>query len=114
MAITSRIIGTLGAGKAVESRFQFSNSRKDCSNINKTWDIPAGRHLFAWQGTRGNTSPGTVTIDGTVFDIGSGLSGKAVGGHMYVDGPKTVVATGTGNALFTDYPYVVYVKVASG
>ncbi|OKX85140.1 hypothetical protein [Corynebacterium glutamicum] len=114
MAITSTLIGNLaGPGQVTESRFWFSNSRRYCSDLNKDWSIPAGRHLFAWQGTRGNASAGTVTIDGKAFDIGSGQSGKAVGGYMYIDGPKTILATGAGSCSFVEDPYVSFVKVAS-
>lgn len=113
MAITSVVIGSLGAGRVTESRFWFSNGRRFCSDLSQSWDIPAGRHLFAWQGTRGNTGLGTVTIDGKVFDIGSGTSDKTVGGYLYIDGPKTILATGTGTCSFTEDPYVAWVKVAS-
>lgn len=113
MGIVSKYVGTLGAGKVTESRFWFSNPRRYCSDLNKSWSIPAGRHLFAWNGTRGGSATGRVIIDGTTFEIGAGNSGKVVGGYMYVNGPKTIQATGTGTCEFTEDPYVVYVKVAS-
>ncbi|CAB93929.2 gp23 [Corynebacterium phage BFK20] len=114
MAISAQLIGSLGAGQVTESRFWFSRSRKYCSDLDKTWDIPAGRHLLFWQGTRSNSNAGgTITIDGTTFDLKSGITGGYVGGYMYVDGPKTVAATGSGSAGFVEDPYMSWVKVAS-
>lgn len=113
MGITSKYVGVLGAGKVTESRFWFSNARRYCSDLDKDWSIPAGRHLLAWNGTRYSSSTGTVTIDGKTFEIGAGNSGKVVGGYMYVNGPKTIRATGTGTCAFKEDPYLVYVRVAS-
>lgn len=112
MAISAQLIGSLGAGKVTESRFWFSSSQRSCSDLDKTWDIPAGRHLFFWQGTRSNYNAGTITIDGTTFDLKSASKGGYVGGYMYVDGPKTIQATGTGSLAFPEEPYASWVKVA--
>lgn len=113
MAIESTLLGTLGAGKVTESRFWFRDARRYCDDISKDWQIPAGRHLFAWNGTRASTLTGNVTIDGTTFEIGSGNYGKVVGGYLYVDGPKTILATGTGSCSFKEDPYVAYVRVSA-
>lgn len=112
MAITSTLIGSLGAGKVTESRFWFSNSRRYCSDLDKTWDIPAGRHLLFWEGIKSNSLNGYVIIDGKQFNA-YGNKDQVVGGYMYVDGPKTVTATGTGSAGFGEDPYMSWVKVAS-
>ena len=113
MAISSTLIGSIGAGQVTESRFWFSKSSRYCSELDKTWDIPAGRHLFFWQGTRSNSNEGTITIDGTTFNLKSGSNGGYVGGYMYVDGPKTIQATGTGYLSFPEDPYASLVKVAA-
>lgn len=112
MAITSTLVGSLGAGQVTESRFWFSQSRRYCSDLDKTWDIPAGRHLIFWEGTKSNGLSGSVTIDGKTFNA-QGNNGSLIGGYMYVDGPKTVAATGSGSAGFGEDPYMSWVKVAS-
>lgn len=112
MAITSTLIGSLGASKVTESRFWFSNSRRYCSDLSKDWEIPAGRHLLFWEGTKSNGLSGAVTIDGKTFNA-QGNNGSVIGGYIYVDGPKTVVATGTGSASFGEDPYMSWVKVAA-
>lgn len=112
MAITSTLIGSLGAGKVTESRFWFRNSRRYCSDLDKAWDIPSGRHLFFWQGIRSNGLSGWITLDGTEHSV-DGSSGSLVGGYFYVDGPKTIQATGRGSGAFGEDPYANWVKVAS-
>lgn len=112
MAISSTLIGSLGASRVTESRFWFSNSRRYCSDLNKAWDIPAGRHLLFWEGTKNNGLSGTVDIDGKTFNA-QGANGSIIGGYLYVEGPKTVTATGTGSAGFGEDPYMSWVKVAA-
>lgn len=113
MAITSTVIGNLGAGKVTESRFTFTDTgSKEASDVENTWNIPAGRHLLFWQGTKTNGNDGYFLIDGQRFGVG-GDRYDVVGGYMYVDGPKTVVATGGGSATFGEDPYMSWVKVAA-
>lgn len=112
MGITSKYVGALGAGKVTESRFWFSNGRRYCSDLNKDWDIPAGRHLFFWQGIRSNGLSGWITLDGTEYNV-AGTGGSLVGGYFYVDGPKTIRATGRGSGSFEEDPYANWVKVAA-
>lgn len=112
MAITSTVIGNLGAGQVSESQFWFSDISRDCRYLDKSWSIPAGRHVLFWEGTKKDSSSGTVIIDGKTFDAGAS-AGSLIGGYLYVDGPKTVVATGTGYASFTEDPYMSWVKVAA-
>lgn len=114
MAITSTVIGNLGAGKVTESRFTFTSgvSNPDSGDINSTWNIPSGRHVFFWHGVCDNFASGKLTIDGLLFDLSSGTKGQRFSGYMYVDGPKTIQATGTGVVRFREAPYANWIRVA--
>lgn len=112
MAITSTVIGNLGAGKVTEAPFTFDGTGDSASDIDSTWNIPAGRHLFFWRGVKRTTYSGTVTIDGVTFELNSGNTGNFLGGYLYVDGPKTIQATGTGVASFSSLE-ANWVKVAA-
>lgn len=115
MAITSTLVGALGASRVTTARFAYASgvSNPDSGDIDSTWNIPAGRHVFFWHGICDNYASGKITIDGTLFDLGNAVKGQRLSGYMYVDGPKTIKATGTGVIRFAELPYANWIKVAA-
>lgn len=111
MAITATLVGSLGAGKVTTVPFTFNNPRKMTQDIDSTWNIPSGRHLLFWGGVNDSNYSGKVTIDGTLFDFRQ--SENPVARFLYVDGPKTVVATGDGLATFSGGIYANWVRITS-
>lgn len=112
MAITSTVIGNLGAGKVTESRFWFESSTRRAEEINKDWDVPLGDYLFAWSGTTstGGTS-GSVLING-VESVTTNISNAQLGNYHILRNVTQIQARGTGSKRFTEDPYVAYVRIA--
>lgn len=118
MAITSRLIGALGAGKVTESRFWFSDPRRAMVDINKSWAVPQGDYLFAWRGDMARvygTKGGGVIVNGTRTVINTAINADLqVGGWVILRNITQIKVSGDGStdARFTEDPYVAFVRIS--
>lgn len=112
MAITSQLLGTIGAGELKTSALWFSNSRRYCSDINKDWTVERGDYLFTWQGYTNRVYTGSTISFNGVSMIVSTRSESFTSGWAILRNVTNVAARGTGNQGFNEDPVVQYVKIA--
>lgn len=112
MAITSQLLGTIGAGELKTSALWFSNSRRYCSDINKDWTVEQGDYLFIWQGFTNRTYTGsTISFNGVPMTV-TARSEAPTAGWAVLRNVTNVAARGTGSQGFAEDPIVQYVKIA--
>lgn len=111
MAITSTLVGSLGAGKVTTVPFTFSKPRNQAQDIDCAWDIPPGRHLLFWEGVKEKYTYATIIVDGRSHKLDAGAEDFT--GYIYVDGPRTITATGEGSGTFPSLPVANWVKITS-
>lgn len=115
MAISSELIGSLGGGGQVtESRFWFSNANRSFSDLDKSWSVPRGNYLFAWQGelqTFYASGTNQLLVNGQAFFESVPNGQGSVGGYVILYNVATIALTGTGTKRFVADPYAAFVKV---
>lgn len=113
MAITSTVIGNLGAGKVTESTFTFETDYRRASEINNDWTVPLGNYLFVWTGETSTTGTyGTITING-IESVSIGTSNSKLGNYHILNNISQIQARGTGSKGFKEGTVsVAYVRVA--
>ena len=116
MAISSELIGSLGASEVTESRFWFTSSAREFSQLDKSWDVPRGNYLFAWQGTLTNiyrSGTNQLYVNGQAFfqADSSGAGTRDVGGYVLLQNVATIALTGDGRKAFEFDPYVAFAKI---
>lgn len=112
MGISSRLLGTIGAGELKTSALWFSNGRRYCTDINKDWQVERGDYLFTWQGIPNRSITGSVISFNGVSTLVSGRNGFYTAGWAILRDVTNVAARGTGNQGFAEDPIVQYVKIA--
>ncbi|ABF57495.1 gp41 [Corynebacterium phage P1201] len=112
MAITSQLLGTIGAGELKTSALWFSDFRRYCSDINKDWTVEQGDYLFTWQGVTNRVDAvSTITFNGVSTKVSS-RSEALTAGWAILRNVTNVAARGTGSQGFNEDPIVQYVKIA--
>lgn len=115
MAISSELIGSLGGGGEVtQSRFWFRNANRSLSDLDKSWSVPRGNYLFAWQGElQSFYASGTnqLLVNGQSFFETVPNALGPVGGYVILYNVATIALTGAGNKRFVEDPYAVFAKV---
>lgn len=117
MAISSELIGTLGAGdsEVTHSRIFFSTSNRPASEINETWNVPRGNYLFTWNASLSNnySSNSKIFINGQLLIAlpANTIGDQPTGGFVILDNVATISVIGEGTKRFTNDPYVALVKV---
>lgn len=116
MAISSELIGSLGAGEVTQSRFWFNNAERRAEQLEKSWNVPRGNYLFAWQGVlTAAYASGTnqILVNGQVLAELPNSSNRSqpIGGHTLLYNVATIALTGVGRKQFEADPYVMFVRV---
>lgn len=114
MAISSELIGSLGGNSVTHSRFWFSDGNREAQTLDKSWSVPRGSYLFAWQGSLDSVynTDSRILINGhTLMELdprGRGLTG----GYILLGDVTSIALTGEGRKRFeTEDPHVAFVKV---
>lgn len=115
MAISSELIGSLGGGGEVtQGRFWFASSNRSFSELEKSWNVPRGNYLFAWQGSLSNyffSGTNQLLVNGQAFYETVPNGQASVGGFVVLYNVATIALTGVGGKRFVEDPYAAFVRV---
>lgn len=117
MAISSELIGTLGGGgELTQSYFWFNGSNREFSQLDKSWNVPRGNYLLAWQGVLNNifaSGSQQIFVNGvSIYELRNpGITTAAIGGFVLLEDVDTITLTGEGAKRFAEDPEVAFAKV---
>lgn len=113
MAITSRLLGSVGAGEVTESFITFNGTSRGTDQIEASWDVPYGDYLFVWAGENSSTASGSeVYINQFVTPL-QGSSNEQPGNVHLLKEITKITASGAGTKRWkADIP-CAFVRVAA-
>lgn len=113
MAITSRLLGSVGAGAVTESFITFNGVSRGTDQIEASWDVPYGTYLFAWSGTTSATAYNSEVYINQFATPLSATSGIEAGNvHLLRDITK-ITASGAGTKRWASDIPCAFVRVAA-
>lgn len=113
MAITSRLLGSVGAGEVTESFITFNGISRGTDQIEASWDVPYGTYLFAWAGETSTYATGSeVYINQFVTPLQGSASEMPGNVHLLRDITK-ITASGAGTKRWKSDIPCAFVRVAA-
>lgn len=112
MAITSRLLGSVGAGEVTESFITFNGVSRGTDQIETDWDVPYGDYLFVWAGTTGAVGYNSevyINQFATPLSASSGIEAGNV--HLLREITK-ITARGAGTKRWASDIPCAFVRVA--
>lgn len=113
MAITSRLLGSVGAGAVTESFITFNGVSRGTDQIETDWDVPYGTYLFAWAGeTSTYATNSEVYINQFATPLDSSATELPGNVHLLRDITK-ITARGAGTKRWKGDIPCAFVRVAA-
>ena len=113
MAITSRLLGSVGAGEVTESFITFNGVSRGTDQIEASWDVPYGTYLFVWAGENSSTaSDSEVYINQFVTPLQSSSNEQPGNVHL-LRGITKITASGAGTKRWKGDIPCAFVRVAA-
>lgn len=112
MAITSRLLGSVGAGAVTESFITFNGTSKGTDQIEASWDVPYGNYLFVWAGNTSTTAYNSeVYVNQFVTPLSATSEIEAGNVHLLKEITKIAVS-GAGTKRWSGDIPCAFVRVA--
>ena len=113
MAITSRLLGSVGAGEVTESFITFNGTSRETGQIEASWDVPYGNYLFAWAGENSSVaSKSEVYINQFATPLSLTSNEQPGNVHLLKEITK-ITASGAGKKKWKGDIPCAFVRVAS-